>query len=33
MSLLGGVGTFYGPVIGSSIVESLQNLLVDRVGA
>ena len=33
MSLLGGFGTFYGPVIGSSIVESSQNLLADRVGA
>ena len=33
MSLLGGVGTFIGPVIGSSIVVSLQNLLADKVGA
>ena len=33
MSLLGGVGTFYAPVIGSSIVVSLQNLLADRDGA
>jgi branched-chain amino acid transport system permease protein len=33
MTLLGGVGTFIGPVIGSSIVVSLQNLLADRVGA
>ena len=33
MSLLGEVCTFYGPVIGSSIVVSLQHLLADRVGA
>ena len=33
MSLLGGVGTFFGPVLGSTIVIGLQNLLADRVGA
>lgn len=33
MSLLGGVGTFVGPVVGSSLVVSLENLLADRVGA
>jgi branched-chain amino acid transport system permease protein len=33
MSLLGGVGTFFGPVFGASIVISLQNLLADKVGA
>jgi branched-chain amino acid transport system permease protein len=33
MSLLGGVGTFFGPVFGAGIVISLQNLLADRVGA
>jgi len=33
MSLLGGVGTFFGPVIGAGIVIALQNLLADRVGA
>lgn len=33
MSLLGGVGTFFGPVLGASIVVSLQNLLADKVGA
>lgn len=33
MTLLGGVGTFVGPVIGASIVVSLQTLLADRVGA
>jgi len=33
MSLLGGVGTFFGPVFGAGIVIALQNLLADRVGA
>jgi branched-chain amino acid transport system permease protein len=33
MSLLGGVGTFFGPVLGASIVIALQNLLADKVGA
>ncbi|WP_341907900.1 branched-chain amino acid ABC transporter permease [Polaromonas sp. YR568] len=33
MGLLGGVGTFFGPVMGSTIVISLQNLLADKVGA
>jgi branched-chain amino acid transport system permease protein len=33
MSLLGGVGTFFGPVLGSGVVIGLQNLLADRVGA
>ena len=33
MSLLGGVGTFFGPVLGASIVIGLQNLLADKVGA
>ncbi len=33
MNLLGGVGTFLGPVIGASFVVSLQNLLADKVGA
>jgi branched-chain amino acid transport system permease protein len=32
MSLLGGVGTFFGPVLGSGVVISLQNLLADKVG-
>jgi branched-chain amino acid transport system permease protein len=31
--LLGGVGTFFGPVVGATIVIALQNLLADRVGA
>jgi branched-chain amino acid transport system permease protein len=33
MSLLGGVGTLFGPVLGAGIVISLQNLLADKVGA
>ena len=33
MSLLGGVGTFFGPVFGAGIVISLQNMLADKVGA
>ncbi|MCY1254222.1 urea ABC transporter, permease protein UrtC [compost metagenome] len=33
MSLLGGVGTLFGPVLGSGIVVSMQNLLADKVGA
>ena len=32
MSLLGGVGTFFGPVLGSGIVIVLQNLLADKAG-
>jgi branched-chain amino acid transport system permease protein len=32
MSLLGGVGTFLGPVIGAGVVIALQNLLADKVG-
>ena len=33
MTLLGGVGTFFGPVAGAGIVISLQNLLADKVGS
>ena len=33
MTLLGGVGTFFGPVLGAGIVISLQNLLADKVGS
>ena len=33
MSLLGGVGTFFGPVLGAGIVVALQNTLADKVGA
>jgi branched-chain amino acid transport system permease protein len=32
MSLLGGVGTFFGPVFGAGIVISLQDTLADKVG-
>jgi branched-chain amino acid transport system permease protein len=32
MSLLGGVGTFFGPVLGAGIVIALQNTLADKVG-
>ncbi|MEO7400092.1 MAG: branched-chain amino acid ABC transporter permease [Polaromonas sp.] len=33
MTLLGGVGTFFGPVLGSGVVIGLQNLLADKVGS
>jgi branched-chain amino acid transport system permease protein len=33
MSLLGGVGTFFGPALGAGVVIGLQNVLADRVGA
>ena len=33
MTLLGGVGTFFGPVLGAGIVITLQDLLSDRVGS
>ncbi|HWP13436.1 MAG TPA: branched-chain amino acid ABC transporter permease [Ramlibacter sp.] len=33
MSLLGGVGTFFGPVFGAGIVVALQDTLADKVGA
>jgi branched-chain amino acid transport system permease protein len=33
MTLLGGVGTFFGPVFGAGLVISLQNLLADKVGS
>ncbi|MBK0392050.1 branched-chain amino acid ABC transporter permease [Ramlibacter algicola] len=32
MSLLGGVGTFFGPVLGAGIVIGLQDTLADKVG-
>jgi len=32
MSLLGGVGTFFGPVLGAGVVISLQDMLADKVG-
>ena len=33
MSLLGGVGTLFGPVLGAGSVIALQNLLADKVGS
>ncbi len=33
MTLLGGVGTLFGPVLGAGIVIGLQNLLADKVGS
>ncbi|WP_236599510.1 branched-chain amino acid ABC transporter permease [Ramlibacter alkalitolerans] len=32
MSLLGGVGTFFGPVLGAGVVVALQDMLADKVG-
>ena len=33
MTLLGGVGTFFGPILGAAVVITLQDLLSDRVGS
>jgi branched-chain amino acid transport system permease protein len=33
MTLLGGVGTFFGPVLGAGMVISLQDMLADKVGS
>jgi branched-chain amino acid transport system permease protein len=33
MTLLGGIGTLSGPIVGSTIVVLLQNLLADKVGS
>ena len=33
MTLLGGVGTLFGPVFGAGVVIALQNLLADKVGS
>ena len=33
MTLLGGTGTFFGPVVGAAIVVTLQEYLSDRVGS
>jgi branched-chain amino acid transport system permease protein len=33
MTLLGGVGTFFGPVMGSGIVIALQDMLADKAGS
>jgi branched-chain amino acid transport system permease protein len=33
MTLLGGLGTVFGPVVGAFIVVGLQNQLADKVGS
>ncbi|MFZ5581093.1 MAG: branched-chain amino acid ABC transporter permease [Pseudomonadota bacterium] len=33
MTLVGGVGTLFGPVTGAGVIVSLQNLLADKVGS
>jgi branched-chain amino acid transport system permease protein len=33
MTLLGGLGTIFGPLVGSFLIESLQNQLADAVGS
>lgn len=33
MSLVGGMGTIFGPVVGASIIVSLQSQLADKVGS
>jgi branched-chain amino acid transport system permease protein len=33
MTLVGGVGTFFGPVLGAGVVGTLQDQLADKVGA
>lgn len=33
MSLLGGVGTFFGPVAGAGVIIALQDTLADKVGS
>lgn len=33
MTLLGGVGTVFGPVVGAGVVVTLQNFLADKVGS
>jgi branched-chain amino acid transport system permease protein len=33
MTLLGGTGTFFGPVVGAGIVVTLQEYLSDKVGS
>jgi branched-chain amino acid transport system permease protein len=33
MTLLGGLGTFLGPVVGAGVVIALQDTLADRVGS
>ncbi len=33
MTMLGGAGTFFGPVLGAGIVVTLQDTLSDKVGS
>jgi branched-chain amino acid transport system permease protein len=33
MTLLGGLGTFVGPLVGSTVIVTLQNELADKVGS
>jgi len=33
MTLLGGLGTVFGPVVGAFVVVGLQNELADKVGS
>ncbi|MBI2305980.1 MAG: branched-chain amino acid ABC transporter permease [Rhodocyclales bacterium] len=33
MTLVGGVGTVFGPLVGATIIVALQNLLADKVGS
>jgi branched-chain amino acid transport system permease protein len=33
MTLLGGLGTVFGPVVGAAVIVALQNELADKVGS
>jgi branched-chain amino acid transport system permease protein len=33
MTLVGGLGTVWGPVVGAAVIVTLQNELADKVGA
>lgn len=33
MTLVGGVGTVFGPLVGATVIVALQNLLADKVGS
>ena len=33
MSLIGGIGTLAGPVVGAFVITGLENVLADRVGS
>jgi branched-chain amino acid transport system permease protein len=33
MTMLGGAGTFFGPMLGAGIIVTLQDMLSDRVGS